>query len=487
MTLVEAMASGCPVVGSDVGGIPFVVRDGVDGLLVRPGDADALADALAAVLTDPARAAALGAAGREAAVERWDWCPPGGRHRCACIERGRAPGRRRWRHDGGADRLVEAVRRRIPRACVPLLVALRFRLAWSRPAVRDDARAQMRFLLEHTRPEADLDAVARAYVRGQVWRGELRWHPELITRLRVEGIEHLLDARDRRPRRDAQLHAPRPPTTAPSPRSSRLGVAAATWSSTPTCSATTPRAGSSSTCAVACTGGGIAVSAAIGTAGHHRPAQRRARSSRSPPTSRAARRCASSAATSSARSAPPGSPPTPASPVVVMTSEVGRAGPVRPAARAARARRTSPRPQDLLEEMLALHEPVDPAVARGAPTSRCPGGVRPEADRRARRHVELCRRADRPRRPDPRRIERRPEERSGDAADPALGPRSLALLVAAQLVVALDLDLPGRPAAAGSTLLVGLPTLVLSPPRPACPPTARRRGSSTPSGSACWP
>ena len=73
MTLVEAMASGCPVVGSEVGGIPFVIRDNVDGLLVKPGDADALAGALADVLTDPARAAALGAAGREAAQARWDW------------------------------------------------------------------------------------------------------------------------------------------------------------------------------------------------------------------------------------------------------------------------------------------------------------------------------------------------------------------------------------------------------------------------------
>jgi glycosyltransferase involved in cell wall biosynthesis len=73
MTLVEAMASGCPVVGSAVGGIPFVVRDGLDGLLVQPGDPRALADALAAVLTDHARAADLGAAGREAAVTRWEW------------------------------------------------------------------------------------------------------------------------------------------------------------------------------------------------------------------------------------------------------------------------------------------------------------------------------------------------------------------------------------------------------------------------------
>jgi glycosyltransferase involved in cell wall biosynthesis len=73
MTLVEAMASGCPVVGSAVGGIPFVVRDGVDGLLVPPGDVQALAQALGAVLSDPGRAACLGAAGRAAAENRWDW------------------------------------------------------------------------------------------------------------------------------------------------------------------------------------------------------------------------------------------------------------------------------------------------------------------------------------------------------------------------------------------------------------------------------
>jgi len=63
MTLAEALACGCPVVGSDVGGIPFVVRDGVDGRLVAPGDPDALARALVDVLTDPP------------VVEpsRWDW------------------------------------------------------------------------------------------------------------------------------------------------------------------------------------------------------------------------------------------------------------------------------------------------------------------------------------------------------------------------------------------------------------------------------
>jgi glycosyltransferase involved in cell wall biosynthesis len=73
MTLVEAMASGCPTVGSDVGGIPFVIRDGVDGLLVPPGDPEALAAALGSVLSDPHRAARMGAAGREAALSRWSW------------------------------------------------------------------------------------------------------------------------------------------------------------------------------------------------------------------------------------------------------------------------------------------------------------------------------------------------------------------------------------------------------------------------------
>jgi glycosyltransferase involved in cell wall biosynthesis len=50
-----------------------VVRDGVDGVLVPPADVDALAVALAGVLADPALAARLGAAGRDAALSRWDW------------------------------------------------------------------------------------------------------------------------------------------------------------------------------------------------------------------------------------------------------------------------------------------------------------------------------------------------------------------------------------------------------------------------------
>lgn len=72
MTLIEAMASGCPVIGSRIGGIPFVIRDEVDGLLVPPGDAEALAAAITRVLEDHDLAEELGRHGREAARDRWD-------------------------------------------------------------------------------------------------------------------------------------------------------------------------------------------------------------------------------------------------------------------------------------------------------------------------------------------------------------------------------------------------------------------------------
>ncbi len=45
-TVVEALAVGCPVIATAVGGVPEVVRDGENGLLVPPGDAAALAAAI---------------------------------------------------------------------------------------------------------------------------------------------------------------------------------------------------------------------------------------------------------------------------------------------------------------------------------------------------------------------------------------------------------------------------------------------------------
>jgi D-inositol-3-phosphate glycosyltransferase len=55
MVAQEAIACGCPVVASRVGGLPSIVRDGVTGLLATPGDAQDLADCLQKVLLNPDR------------------------------------------------------------------------------------------------------------------------------------------------------------------------------------------------------------------------------------------------------------------------------------------------------------------------------------------------------------------------------------------------------------------------------------------------
>ena len=62
LVVLEAMAAGCAVVATSVGGVPEIVEDGQSGLLVPPGDADALASALSRFVTDPSLRAALGRA-----------------------------------------------------------------------------------------------------------------------------------------------------------------------------------------------------------------------------------------------------------------------------------------------------------------------------------------------------------------------------------------------------------------------------------------
>jgi glycosyltransferase involved in cell wall biosynthesis len=68
MVALVAMERGRAVVASDVGGLPEIVEDGVTGIVVQPDDAEALAAALLELLRDPARAAAMGAAGRDRAL-----------------------------------------------------------------------------------------------------------------------------------------------------------------------------------------------------------------------------------------------------------------------------------------------------------------------------------------------------------------------------------------------------------------------------------
>jgi len=65
IAVLEAMRAGLPVVASDVGGIAEALSDGETGALVRPGDPEALADALAPLLRDPALRLQQGRAGRQ--------------------------------------------------------------------------------------------------------------------------------------------------------------------------------------------------------------------------------------------------------------------------------------------------------------------------------------------------------------------------------------------------------------------------------------
>ena len=69
LTLLEAMASRLPVVVTDVGGNPELVRGGVDGLLVPRGDAPATAAAIRTLLDDPPRARQMGESGARRVAE----------------------------------------------------------------------------------------------------------------------------------------------------------------------------------------------------------------------------------------------------------------------------------------------------------------------------------------------------------------------------------------------------------------------------------
>ncbi len=69
MSVMEALAAGLPVVASRVGGIPDVVRDGVEGFLVPSGDAEALAEALLKVLEDESLRLKMGRAAKARARE----------------------------------------------------------------------------------------------------------------------------------------------------------------------------------------------------------------------------------------------------------------------------------------------------------------------------------------------------------------------------------------------------------------------------------
>jgi glycosyltransferase involved in cell wall biosynthesis len=71
VSAIEALAGGRPVVATRVGGVPDVVRDGVDGFLVEPGDVDAMAERLSRLATDAPLRHRMGEAGRASVHERY--------------------------------------------------------------------------------------------------------------------------------------------------------------------------------------------------------------------------------------------------------------------------------------------------------------------------------------------------------------------------------------------------------------------------------
>ena len=71
MIILEAMASGCPIVASDVGGVRMAVRDGENGYLVQARDVDALVQRITALLGDGRRRRQFGEVGRRFFRERF--------------------------------------------------------------------------------------------------------------------------------------------------------------------------------------------------------------------------------------------------------------------------------------------------------------------------------------------------------------------------------------------------------------------------------
>jgi phosphatidylinositol alpha-1,6-mannosyltransferase len=82
----EANLCGKPVIGANTGGVADAIEHGVSGLLIEADAPDQLAEAAVSLLTDPARAAALGEAGRRRVLERFAWPVSGPRYAAAIEE-----------------------------------------------------------------------------------------------------------------------------------------------------------------------------------------------------------------------------------------------------------------------------------------------------------------------------------------------------------------------------------------------------------------
>ncbi len=79
--LMEAMASGCACIATDIGGNRFLIQNGVSGFLFPPGDREALRSHVRRLIEDPAKRRALGIAARKRIEEHFDWTVVGEQYR----------------------------------------------------------------------------------------------------------------------------------------------------------------------------------------------------------------------------------------------------------------------------------------------------------------------------------------------------------------------------------------------------------------------
>lgn len=71
LAIIDALSVGTPIIASRLGGVPYILEDGVDSLLFTPGDADALAEHLQEVLQHPDRLLRMGKHGLEATLPKY--------------------------------------------------------------------------------------------------------------------------------------------------------------------------------------------------------------------------------------------------------------------------------------------------------------------------------------------------------------------------------------------------------------------------------
>ena len=80
MVLIEAMACGVPVIGTRIGGLPDTINDQVDGLIVAPRDARALAEAITRLIEDPSLATELSENAYQKVLHHYTWQVQGARY-----------------------------------------------------------------------------------------------------------------------------------------------------------------------------------------------------------------------------------------------------------------------------------------------------------------------------------------------------------------------------------------------------------------------